>query len=437
MDSGPLPGTSPGVWPVALAALSLGAASVHFAVSADHFSESWAHGTFFVALGWLQVGWALTVLFRPSRIVHGVGALFSAAVIAVWVPSRTVGIPIGPGSGDVEPIAFADALCAGFEAAIVVAATALVIRPSLARVEFRPQGFAFAATPLAVMVLSALALSPKFDGSHTHGHAELTDAHAHAQASDSAAVARDDTRTAAPEPHDHGEQTTSSATSTTSTPSTHSHSGTGTNAGIESATGTSPCEIAKPLPTGQTETTHGHRGPLRTQAITDISIRVQLQTELEAARSVTTSLRSVAAARAAGYIRSTAYTPCGGTHWLNRSLVDNRFDPAKPEMLLFDGNGDDAELVGLSYYVRTGNIAPEGFAGPNDQWHQHVGLCIKDGVVAGPATMTEAQCTERGGRPNTAAYAWMLHAWVVAGWENAWGTFAPENPELGAPTAHL
>jgi hypothetical protein len=148
---------------------------------------------------------------------------------------------------------------------------------------------------------------------------------------------------------------------------------------------------------------------------------------------VTTPLSSTSAALAAGYVRSTAYTPCGGAHWVNHSLVDNRFDPAKPEMLLFDGNGDDAQLVGLSYYVVNGNVPPEGFAGPNDQWHQHVGLCIKNGAVAGPATMTEAQCAARGGKPNTAANAWMLHAWVVAGWENVWGTFAAENPELGPP----
>lgn len=296
----------------------------------------------------------------------------------------------------------------------------------------------FAATPLMVMVLSALALSPQFAGGHTHGG--LPDGgHTHAESSDGAAVVHEDAHTAAStdESHPHGEQTASSAESAASAPSTHSHGDTATSAGIQTATGTSPCEIAKPLPVGQTETTHGHRGPLPVQAITDSAIRAVLQDQLAAARSVTTSMRSTSAAQAAGYVRNTAYTPCGGTHWLNRTLVDNRFDPAKPEMLLFDGNGDDAELVGLSYYVVNGNVAPEGFAGPNDQWHQHVGLCIKDGAVAGPATMTEAQCAARGGKPNTAANAWMLHAWVVAGWENAWGTFAPENPELGAPIQHL
>ena len=439
VSSRPLRFASPGVLPFASAALSLGAASIHFAVSADHFSESWLHGAFFVAVGWLQVAWALTVLFRPSRIVYGVGAFLSVSLIAVWIVSRTVGMPIGPGASDVEPVAFADSLCAAFEAAIVVAVAVLNVRPRLARVEFaRAHRFAFAATPLVVMVLSALALSPQFAG--THSHAELADgAHGHAESSDAAAAVHEDTHrgTSTVEPHPHGEQSASSAESAASAPNTHSHGDTPTSAGIEAATGTSPCEIAKPLAAGQTKTTHGHRGPVQAQAITDSAIRTVLQTQLEAARSVTTSVRSTSAAQAAGYLRNTAYTPCGGTHWLNRTLVDNRFDPAKPEMLLFDGNGDDAELVGLSYYVVSGSVAPEGFAGPNDQWHQHVVLCIKDGVVAGPATMTEAQCTARGGKPNNAANAWMLHAWVVAGWENAWGTFAPENPELGAPIARL
>jgi hypothetical protein len=30
----------------------------------------------------------------------------------------------------------------------------------------------------------------------------------------------------------------------------------------------------------------------------------------------------------------------------------------------------------------------------------------------------------------------MVHAWVVPGWESAWGTFSGEHPELGAVVKH-
>ena len=107
-------------------------------------------------------------------------------------------------------------------------------------------------------------------------------------------------------------------------------------------------------------------------------------------------------------------------------------------MLLFDGNGSDARIVGLSYYVSGVSTAPEGFAGPNDQWHQHIGLCVSvTGVVIGGSSTTAEDCTARGGIKADGSTAWMVHAWVVPGWESAWGTFSGEHPELGrTPPAH-
>ena len=35
-----------------LAALSLGAGVIHFAVSGEHYDVSWAHGTFFAVVAW-------------------------------------------------------------------------------------------------------------------------------------------------------------------------------------------------------------------------------------------------------------------------------------------------------------------------------------------------------------------------------------------------
>ena len=50
-----------------LAALSVGAGFIHFAVSGGHYDVSWMHGTFFAVVAWLQIAWAVGVILRPTR----------------------------------------------------------------------------------------------------------------------------------------------------------------------------------------------------------------------------------------------------------------------------------------------------------------------------------------------------------------------------------
>jgi len=94
----------------------------------------------------------------------------------------------------------------------------------------------------------------------------------------------------------------------------------------------------------------------------------------------------------------------------------------------------DAKIVGLSYLVYHHNGAPPGFAGPNDHWHQHNangGLCLKGGEVVGGEEISRADCAARGGHKTLLIDIWMLHAWVVPGFECTWGVFSGECPELG------
>jgi len=91
-----------------------------------------------------------------------------------------------------------------------------------------------------------------------------------------------------------------------------------------------------------------------------------------------------------------------------------------------------AQIVGLMYLGMGQNgAAPDGFAGPNDHWHRHSGVCLKGAVTIFPvdADVTEAQCTAKGGR-YMATTTWMVHAWVVPGWESSSGVFSHENPNL-------
>ncbi len=63
---------------------------------------------------------------------------------------------------------------------------------------------------------------------------------------------------------------------------------------------------------------------------------------------------------------------------LDSAGLDDKFDPTKPEVLQFDGNGPTAKLVGFDYYVRTSTgQPPAGFPGNNDWWHIHPKICFR------------------------------------------------------------
>jgi 4-amino-4-deoxy-L-arabinose transferase-like glycosyltransferase len=210
----------------------------------------------------------------------------------------------------------------------------------------------------------------------------------------------------------------------------HAHAASG-------AATTTPCEASgPPVSPAQFTEGHDHRGPQAQQPV-DRATRAALMDQQVRARSVATKYPTVADAVKSGYRMSTPFVPCIGAHYTNIGLVA-RFDPAAPSELLYDGTQPDAKLVGLSYLVYHPGGAPEGFAGPNDVWHQHNangGLCFnRAGVVIGGEQSTTAECAQLGGAKRELTDVWMLHDWVVPGWECSWGVFAPECPELGGRT---
>ena len=227
----------------------------------------------------------------------------------------------------------------------------------------------------------------------------------------------------------------SSATAdSTGTTSADGHGGHGATT-VTGLTGDTPCEQSGP-PTspGQTASGEGHneRGASVQKPLTEAE-RIQLAEQQAQARAVAVEFPTVAAAEAAGYHKSTVYLPCIGAHYTN-SRFAGAFDPAHPSELLFDGTEPESKLVGLSYLVFSPAGAPDGFAGPNDFWHTHSfngGLCIKDGLVVGAESVSVADCTARGGVKVGLKGVYMVHDWVVPGWECSWGAFAGECPELG------
>jgi len=170
-------------------------------------------------------------------------------------------------------------------------------------------------------------------------------------------------------------------------------------------------------------------GPVREAPLTP-SESAELVRQWQIAAAAALSLGTPEQAAAAGYVKAGGFQPGIGIHWINWSLVGEPFQPGMPSMLLFDGLPNrEVRLVGFSYWVG-GDQEPLGFAGPNDHWHRHSGLCFsKDGQLVDQ----NVRGTKCEGYWLNAEHLWMLHAWVVPGLVNIWGRFAPTSPYLCPP----
>src|SRR5215467_7112188 len=126
------PGTARPYLLGALAALSAGAAAIHFAVAFEHFAEYTLYGVFFLMISWAQVIWPAVLLWRPPRSWLWLGIAGNAIVIAVYVASRTIGLPFGPDLHNAESVGALDVVSCVLEFGLIVGCAALLWRPSIA-----------------------------------------------------------------------------------------------------------------------------------------------------------------------------------------------------------------------------------------------------------------------------------------------------------------
>lgn len=106
----------------AAVALSVAASMIHASVIVPHFREYWLFGVFFVASAIFQLVWGLVVWNRrDDRPLLLLGAGVNLAIVVLWVATRTVGLPIGPEPGEVEPAGLHDLLATGDEIALALA----------------------------------------------------------------------------------------------------------------------------------------------------------------------------------------------------------------------------------------------------------------------------------------------------------------------------
>jgi hypothetical protein len=184
----------------ALAALSAGAAAIHFAVMFEHFSEYSLYGAFFLVLAWAQLVWPVVLVAlpfltwapataRPARFPAGwsrsgltplaarrvaswlwLGIAGNAGVLAIYFSSRSIGLPIGPDTKTVEAWGGLDLVCSVEEILLVVIAAVVLARPGLlARpVRFRSQARWLAsllAAPVVVIAATTAVMTPAWAGS--------------------------------------------------------------------------------------------------------------------------------------------------------------------------------------------------------------------------------------------------------------------------------
>lgn len=397
-----------------VAALMLGAAGIHFGMMGEHAGISWTHGMFFAIVAWLEIGVAAGLVFRPSRWMIGASIVLNLSVLAIWVLTRTVGVAIG-GDGTPEAWGTIDGISAAFEGVAVILSVVLLNRYVARKSLSRGVGLgSVALVAIAVAVLTSLAFSPAIaedrgSGGSGNGHGGHGTPGAAGGQSHGAVV-----------PGGGGLVKTAAGTIITG-----------------ALTGKTPCELSgKPASVGQVAKDaegHDHRGPLLQVPLTRAEA-FALSAEQMQARSVALKYPTVADAEKAGYGKSTPYVPCIGAHYTNARLAVRPFDPGAPSELLYDGTTPDAKIIGLSFLVYHPGGAPEGFTGPNDVWHTHSfngGLCMKGGLVIGAEGTTPEQCAAIGGRKVALKDIWMVHDWIVPGFDCSWGVFAGECPEMG------
>ncbi len=161
----------------------VGSAVIHAAVVPEHQSEWPAAGVFFMVLAAAQL-WlaAATVLSaRPRHRVLLATAAISAGQLALWLFSRTAGMPFGPQAGIPEPVGLADAGAGLLELATLVVALVLLAarsrglagRPAAsAHVRWLVVGMVATVTAVA---LAGSGLAPFDDlGTGANGHTTVT-----------------------------------------------------------------------------------------------------------------------------------------------------------------------------------------------------------------------------------------------------------------------
>ena len=174
----------------------------------SHFGESTVEGFSFLVAAWLQIGLAVAVVVRPSRVVAVSTILVSVGCIVAWAVSRTVGLPFGAHADHAESVTIVDSVTVAMEAATIVLA-AMLLSPSVRR--FRSSTAAIAGVVAVLVLTSAIIATPEArdhaaaaHGDHAHSGSDASASGGAGHAHNSSSVAASGATTGA---DDHGQHT--------------------------------------------------------------------------------------------------------------------------------------------------------------------------------------------------------------------------------------
>jgi plastocyanin len=176
--------------------------------------------------------------------------------------------------------------------------------------------------------------------------------------------------------------------------------------------------------------------------------------ELDQTAAAVAALSDIDDACAAGYMPVSAVNPNMGIHMTNPAFIGDGFDPGKPEMLLFSsedafgltrtelgacedgrwGGVPGLQAVGAAFFVEISDDHPEGFTGDFDNWHVHFNSCAGAELDnLGSRTL----CDQRDGMFFEVQPYWMMHAYVVPGFDSQTGVFAMWNDSIWPTSAEV
>lgn len=169
-----------------------------------------------------------------------------------------------------------------------------------------------------------------------------------------------------------------------------------------------------------------------------------LSQQLSEAEQAAMEFPTVASAKAAGMILAGGMAPGVGAHYqeINGNLFkginpDGSINAAFPASWIYASTANNAPVVGIMYEA-FGSSPPSGFIGPNDHWHRHANVCVQftGGKIAVPFAadqdVTPQECADVHGQFMQKT-VWMVHAWVVPGWESPQGVFSHDNLHVYCP----
>jgi hypothetical protein len=373
-----------------LAALSFAAGVIHLVMVPQHAQDALRVGLAFAVVGWFQIGFGVAVVARPTRTWIRVGLLANVVFVAAWALSRTIGLPDWTGEGGVEKTASVDALCVGFEVAIIVLAIAALLAPRLLERWTRP-AIAVGVVIAGILVATTAVLASPSTAEHA----------------DRDTAAHDD---AAPHDHEAGDVDVGTATRTDDRSS-------GASSGASSAAAA------------------GHQHAESTITYDELPRATKQQVD-EVIAAWGSRYPTATEAMQDGWVKATRNLYGIGAHYLRTNILSlsSPFDPLEPNILLFDGEGPDAKFAGVSYIV--GGGVPKGFAGSYDAWHAHQSVCIKGGTVvslnepSSPVWYSEPECRAAGGIVLPLASDQMLHLWIGPDYIDGAPIFAHDHPLL-------